>query len=113
MARGNKNVRNRFRKPVGTSQAALACLELLSPLSEIIGFHAQKQLAESMSDQLEQTAACDEFLQILLGTVAHFHKRSHTRTNPLLALQIYDTVIEQYNCLMTNRQPPRSHRSRS
>lgn len=93
-------------------QAALACLDLLAPVSDTLGLKLQHQICSDLTRHLEQTAACDEFLQILRDTVTRFHRQSRSRPDPALAAAIYDTIIEQYNSLINHRPSPRSRRAR-
>ena len=113
MLKGKKNGKKRVSptKP-RPPQAALACLELLAPLSDTFGLQMQHRICSDLTRHLEQTAACDEFLQILRDTVARFHRQSRCRPDPALAAEIYDTIIEQYNSFINHRPSPRSRRSK-
>jgi len=89
-------------KPATSNQAATACLKVLAPLSGYIDISLQKQICADLGRHLDQTAACDEFLQILRDTVVRLQKRSRGKPDPTLLAEIHDTVMELHRSLMQN-----------
>ena len=89
-------------KPATSKEAAAAYLRVLSPLSGYIDVSEQKQICDDLGRHLDQTAACDEFLQTLRDTVVRLQKRSRGKTDPALLAEIHDTIMELYRSMMKN-----------
>jgi hypothetical protein len=89
-------------KPATSNEAAAACLKVLAPLSGYIDISLQKQICTDLGRHLDQTAACDEFLQILRDTVVRLQKRSRGKPDATLLAEINDTVMELHRSLMQN-----------
>jgi hypothetical protein len=89
-------------KPAPSNEAADACLKVLAPLSGYIDLSLQKQICADLGRHLDQTAACDEFLQTLRDTVVRLQKRSRGKPDPALLAEIHDTIMELYRSMMQN-----------
>ena len=91
-----------FAKPASANQAADACLKVLAPLSGFIDISLQKQICADLGRHIDQTVACDEFLQTLRDTVVRLQKRSRGKPDPALLAEINDTIMELYRSMMAN-----------
>ncbi len=89
-------------KPAPSNQAAGACRKVLAPLSGYIDLSLQKQICTDLGRHLDQTAACDEFLQTLRDTVVRLQKRSRGKPDPTVLVEIQDTIMELYRSMMQN-----------
>ena len=89
-------------KPVTSDHAAATYLKVLAPLSGYIGISLQKQICADLGRHLDQTAACEEFLQTLRDTVVRLQKRSRGKFDPALLAEIHDTIMELYRSMMQN-----------
>jgi hypothetical protein len=87
-------------KPAASNEAAAACLKVLAPLSGYIDIGLQKQICADLGRHLDQTAACDEFLQTLRDTVVRLQKRSRSKPDPTVLVEIHDTITELYRSMM-------------
>ena len=87
-------------KPATSTEAAAACLKVLAPLSGLIDISLQKQICADLGRHIDQTVACDEFLQTLRNTVARLQKRSRGKPDPALLAEIHDTIMELYRSMM-------------
>ena len=97
-------------KPAPSNQAADACRKVLAPLSGFIDISLQKQICADLGRHLDQTAACDEFLQTLRETVVRLQKRSRGKPDPALLAEIHDTIMELYRSMMQNFSSRRTTR---
>ena len=97
-------------KPATSNEAAAACLRVLAPLSGYIDPSLQKQICADLGRHIDQTVACDEFLQILRETVARLRKRSRDQPDPALLAEINDTIMELYRSMMQNFSPRQTTR---
>jgi hypothetical protein len=61
-----------------------------------------QQICEDLNWQLARIAAFDEYLRTVQDTVSRLRKGPAEVADPLLADQIYDTVMKQYCSLMSN-----------
>jgi uncharacterized protein (DUF342 family) len=91
-----------FAKPATSKEAAANCLKVLSPLSGYIDIGLQKRICADLGRHLDQTAACEEFLQTLRDTVVRLQKRSRGKPDPALLTEINDTIMEVYRSMMQN-----------
>ena len=97
-------------RPATSREAADACLKVLAPLSGFIDARLQKQICADLGRHIDQTVACDQFLQALRDTVARLQKRSRGKPDPALLAEIHDAIMELYRTMMASfspRQPPR------
>lgn len=92
-------------KPATSNEAAAACLRVLAPLSGFIDVSLQKQICADLGRHIDQTVACDEFLQTLRDTVARLRKRSRGKPDPALLAEINDTIMELYRAMMRSFSP--------
>jgi hypothetical protein len=105
MPRGKQPGRPRVSKPAPSNEAAAACLRVLAPLSGYIEISLQKQICADLGRHIDQTVACDEFLQTLRDTVARLQKRSRGKHDPALLAEIHDTIMELYRSMMQSFAP--------
>ena len=89
-------------KPAPSNQAADECRKVLAPLSGYVDIALQRQICADLGRHLNQTAACDEFLQTLRATVVRLQKRSPGKPDPALLAEIHDTIMELYRSMMQN-----------
>jgi hypothetical protein len=97
-------------KPATSNEAADACLKVLAPLSGFINISLQKQICADLGRHIDQTVACDEFLQTLRDTVVRLQKRSRGKPDPALLAEIHDTIMELYRSMMQNFSPRQTTR---
>jgi hypothetical protein len=104
MPRGKQPGKTRVSsaKAVPSNEAADSCRKVLAPLSGFIDIRLQKRICADLGRHLNQTAACDEFLQTLRDTVVRLQKRSRGKPDPVLVAEINDTIMEIYRSMMQN-----------
>ena len=107
MPRGKQTGKSRVSsaKPATSNQAAATYLKELAPLSGYIDIKFQERICEELSRHLDQTAACEEFLQTLRDTVDRLQKRSRGKPDPALLVEIHDAVMELYHSMTQNFHP--------
>jgi hypothetical protein len=97
-------------KPATSNQAADACRQVLAPLSGFIDVDLQKQICADLGRHVDQTVACEEFLQTLRETVVRLQKRSRGKPDPALLAEIHDSIMELYRSMMANLSPRQTTR---
>ena len=97
-------------KPATSNEAAARCLKVLAPLSGYIDISLQQQICADLGRHIDQTVACDEFLQALRATVVRLQKRSRGKPDPALLAEIHDTIMELYRSMMQNFSPRQTTR---
>ena len=97
-------------KPATSNEAAATCLKVLAPLSGFIDIGLQKQICADLGRHIDQTVACDEFLQTLRETVVRLQKRPRGKPDPALLAEIHDTIMELYRTMMQNFSPRQTTR---